>query len=229
MRSHRIRRFALVLLVIVLVPPVLWIGVVMIAPTDWARRQVVAAMEARSGRTVGLARLSVRLLGGIQLTSLEIGSPQSTDDPWLTTASVRFDLSLRQLLTGNVRPKTLTVEGASLRVLRRADGSLELADLIAAPPRPPQRDGRAPRAAEPIAVEFRSGRVTLIDEPSNTRINLQNVDGEAIYEGERISIDQMRGSLNGGWFRLGGHLDRTAAGPAVKVHFARRASYSMTA
>ena len=196
----------------------LWLGVVLIAPSDWAKRHVVAALEARSGRSVGLERLSVRLLGGIELTNLEIGSPQSTDDPWLKTASVVFDFNPMRLLAGKVGPTTLAIEGVSLRVLRRADGTLELADLIAAPPKPINRDGRH-RGMDLLAVRFRGGTVTLIDEPSHTRLHLQHVEGEGSYEAERICIHQMRGVLNGGTFRLVGQLDRSPAGPVVKAHF----------
>ena len=66
MASHRIRRYALFFCVFILIPPLLWVGVVLIAPTAWGKRQLVAALEASSGRSVRLEGLSVRLLGGIQ-------------------------------------------------------------------------------------------------------------------------------------------------------------------
>ena len=54
MKCHRIRRYALGLAGLFLIPPLLWIGVVLVAQTGWARRHVIAALEASSGRSVGL-------------------------------------------------------------------------------------------------------------------------------------------------------------------------------
>ena len=80
MTCHRIRRYALGLIALLLIPPLLWIGVVFLAGTSWARRQVVAALEARSGRSVSLDGLAVPLTGGVELSGLAFGSPKNTDD-----------------------------------------------------------------------------------------------------------------------------------------------------
>ena len=128
MKSCRVRLFVSILVGIILIPPILWIGVVMVAPTGWAKRHVVAALEARTHRSVRVEGLSVCLLGGIHLTSLEIGSSQNSDDPWLKTTDLRLDVNLPQLLWGKMEPSLVQVEGVKLRVLRRRDGSFELAD-----------------------------------------------------------------------------------------------------
>lgn len=137
MTFQRTRRYALVVLGIGLIPLFLWIGLSLIAPTGWARRQVIAALESRSGRSVRLDSLSIHLLGGVRLLNLSIGSPQNTDEPWLRAAEVRFDCGLSQLLRGRLKPSSVEVDRASLRVFRRRDGSLELADLIQ--PKPGER------------------------------------------------------------------------------------------
>jgi AsmA protein len=208
-----------VVVALCLLPLVLWVGVVLVAPSDWAKRRVVAALEARSGRCVVLQRLAVRLLGGVELTDLELGSPQTTDDPWLKAGNVRLDFSLLRLLSGSLQPSAVAVEGVSLRVLRRADGSLELADFIDASPKPIDRSGRRHRGMDRLVVQFRGAAVTLIDEPSQTRLHLQNVEGEGSWEQEQVIVHQMHGTLNGGAFRLAGRLERTTAGPIVKAHF----------
>ena len=219
MTSLRIRRFALILCVVICIPPLLWLGIVLIAPTGWAKRHLVAALEARSGRLVRLEGLSVRLLGGIRLTNLEIGSPQSTDDPWLKTADLRLDVSLMQLLLGKLEPTSLEVDGINLRVLRRADGTLELADFLE-----PRAERRSPsnrnhRGPGRLVIQIRAGTLTLIDEPSKTRLHLQNVEGEAVREGQRTIIHQMRGMLNGGPFHFVGQLDRTGDAPRFEGRF----------
>jgi len=219
MTSLRIRRYALILCIVICIPPLLWLGIVLIAPTGWARSHVVAALEARTGRLVHLEGLSVRLLGGIRLTNLEIGSPQSADDPWLKAANVRLDVGLKQLLLGRLEPTRLDVDGAGLRVLRRADGTLELADFLGPRAERSSPSDRKNRGTGRLDIQIRAGTLTVIDEPSKTRLHLQNIEGEAVREGHRTIIHQMRGMLNGGPFHLNGQLDRTGDAPRFEGRF----------
>ena len=146
MASRRWRWYVRIVCGLILVPPLLWLVVVVVAPTGWARRQIVARLESRSGRRVALEGLSVGLLGGIRLTNLEIGSPHDIGDPWLKAADVRLDFGPFQMLGGHCKPTRVDVDGVELRVLRRADGTVELADLIRPVPVPPhRRPGRSPR------------------------------------------------------------------------------------
>jgi len=197
-----------------LIPLFLWIGLLVIAPTGWARRQVIAALESRSGRSVRLDSLSIHPLGGLRLLNLSIGSPQYTDQPWLQAAEIRFDTGLSQLLRGKLKPSTVEVDRATLRVLRRRDGSLELAELIQ--PQPTER-GRARFASagtcqpESLVFHVANSKLELIDEPSQTHIHLQDVAGEGLCEGRKITVGHLEGTLNGGTFRLAGELDLTDA------------------
>ncbi len=119
MAIRRLRWYVWLLVGLILVPPLLWAAVVVIAPTGWAKAKLVAILESRSGRRVGLDGLSVRLLGGIQLTNLEIGSPQNLGDPWLKAADLRLDIGPLQILRGHLKPSRVDVDGIELRVLRR--------------------------------------------------------------------------------------------------------------
>ena len=113
MTKRRLRRYALGLCAVLLIPPLLWVGVVVIAPTDWAKRHVVAALEAATERSVRLERCRCSWLGGVRLTNLEIGSPSHGDDPWLKAQDLELDISFLDLLRGNLRPRT--VEGSGLK------------------------------------------------------------------------------------------------------------------
>ncbi len=219
MTSRRIRWYALLLAAIILAPPLLWLAVVLVAPTDWARRHVVAAIEARSGRKVSLERLSVPLLGGVQLRGLAIGSPQNTDDPWLKIASLQLDINVYQLCLGRLEPTVVEVEGGVLRVLRRADGTLELADLMEPRAKDDRSGGTLHRTPGPVVVKIRNATVTLIDEASQNRLHLENVDSEALRDGERIVIENLRGQLNGGPIQFAGQLDRSGNVPVVEGRF----------
>ena len=94
MAFRRWRWYVRILCGLALLPPLLWLLVVLVAPTGWARRQIVARLESRSGRRVALDGVSVGLMGGIRLTNLQIGSPQGTTDPWLKAADIRLDFGL---------------------------------------------------------------------------------------------------------------------------------------
>ncbi len=165
MACHRIRRYALGLAGLLLVPPLLWIGVVLVAPTSWAKRHVVAALEAGTKRSVALSGLSVPLLGGVEFTGLSFGSPQSVDDPWLKAKKVRLGISICQLMTGKFEDCSIEIEGSELRVKRREDGSLELADFILPPPRETSARRHQEDESERISIAFHDASVVVIDEP----------------------------------------------------------------
>jgi AsmA protein len=209
MACGRWRWFARILGGLALLPVLLWLLVVLVAPTGWARRQIVARLEARSGRRVAIEGVSVGLLGGIRLTNLEIGSPQGTSDPWLKAADVRLDFGICRMLGGHCRPDRVDVDGVELRVLRRGDGTIELADLIRplAPPAVPA--GQDPPPEHRVGVRVHRAQVTIVDEPTATRLLVQDVTGEGYSEGRLVIVEHVRGSVNGGEFRFAARVDRT--------------------
>src|SRR5262245_61194265 len=219
MTCHRIRRYALGLIALLLIPPLLWIGVVLLAGTSWARRQVVAALEARSGRSVTLQGLAVPLMGGVDLSGLAFGSPKNTDDPWLKAEKLRLNISFCDLMQGKVAPESIEIHRSNLRVLRRGDGSLELADFIVPPPKDPRDRGRSANGPERIAIVIHGATVAVVDEPSKSLFHLQNVEGEGAVEGGRVIIDHARGKLNGGPFQFSGQLDRSGEEPTFEARF----------
>src|SRR5207249_1048890 len=88
----------LVLLAVLLLPPLLWAIFVAVIPTDWARQRIVAGMSEATGRSVRIASLRVGVLGGIDLTGLEIGAPGAAADPWLKVARAHLNISPLQLV-----------------------------------------------------------------------------------------------------------------------------------
>src|SRR5262245_52742466 len=176
MAWRRWRRSARLVVGLGLIPPLFWLAVVVIAPTGWARRHVRKVLESRSGRPVSLERLSVCPLGGIHLTNLEIGSPRDRSDPWLKAADLRLDLNLFQILRGRLQPTRVEAEGVRLRVARRRDGTVELADLIrpvAAPSSGSAITALPAGAPAPVVIQVRGARITVVDEPTETRLQLE--------------------------------------------------------
>ena len=176
-------------------------------------------------RSVQLDDLNVCLDGGIELTGLKIGSPRSVGDPWLVAKRVQIDVSLWQLLWGKFEPTSLQADEATLRVLRRKDGSFELADLVRF-----DGDSAATATATASTVPHRCGpsklktkvrqtRILLIDQPSQTQLTFDEVEGEGIWEGEGAFIATLSGRLNQGPFEFTAHLDRSGGQPNFEGQF----------
>jgi AsmA protein len=217
MAFRRWRWYVRIVCGLALVPSLLWILVLLIAPTGWARRQVVAQLESRSGRRVSLDGLSIGLTGKIRLTNLQIGSPRDTGDPWLKAARIQLDFGLLQMLRGHCRPRRLEADGVELRILRRGDGTVELADLIRPVPPPQAATGSVPPTEDRITVQVHRASVTVIDEPTRTRIGLGDVEGEGYAGGRVVAVEHLRGAINGGEFRFAARMDRTASALAAEA------------
>ena len=74
MAFRRWRWYVRLLAGFVLIPPLFWLVVVLVAPTGWAKRYVVAVLESRSGRRVGLDRLTGDLLPLGAMASLTLST-----------------------------------------------------------------------------------------------------------------------------------------------------------
>jgi AsmA protein len=213
------------LLGLLLIPLVVWLLVLTLVPTEWARARVVARLGAASGRAVRLGALRVGPLGGIRLANIEIGAPGSADDPWLRVAEARIDVSLLQLLTGCVGPSKIHIDGLSLRIRRRSDGTLELADLIPKGPRPAGRPGGGESSDEGCSVPeivVRDARIQVVDAPTRTTLDFSQVEGRGQKEGRCVRIQELRGRLNGGTVELAAQLDSTSRTPAFEGHVRAR-------
>ncbi len=220
------RRFRKLILLIalgaILLPALLWVAIVLIAPTSWARNYVIAALEDGSGRTVQLDDLSVCLRGCISLANLRISSPGTSSDPWFKAESIDIDVSPIQLLCGRFEPSRLDVEGATLRVYRRADGSLELSDLMS--PRGPRTgsgtaEDSSSCGSHPLEAHLRRMRVILIDEQSRTQMTLEDVHGEGTREDDGSLRFSLSGLWNQGPFELTAQLDRSLSQPSFDGQF----------
>lgn len=216
MRCRWVRRLALLIAGIVAAPFLLWGLIVLIAPTGWAKAYVASALERSSGRSVSLEKLSVRLGGGVDLENLKIGAPGALADPWLEARKVHVDLGFFQMLFGGLEPTILDVDQAKLRVLRRSDGSLELQDLVRAAPSAPGSADESESDSCLLTVRVQNSQVIVIDEPTGSRIVLEEVAGEATRDQERSITGVFGGTVNQGPFRLSATLNRTLGRPSFE-------------
>ncbi len=222
MKRPRLSRRWLVPLGILLLPPLSWSMMRALVPMEWARARIVARLGEATGRSVRLEGVRIGLLGGVQLTNLQIGAPGSPESPWLRIHSASMDVSLLQLFLKRVDPTRVDVEGVVLRVERKLDGRLELADLLQTVPPRKETDGPATSARggdsgaiDPTGLDVyvRGGRVTIIDHPSGSRLDFRGIEGSGTWAGDLVKLHELRGMLNGGSFRMAAQLDRTLPGP----------------
>jgi uncharacterized protein involved in outer membrane biogenesis len=205
----------------VLLPPTFWLLALAVIPTDCARQSVVARLEAMSGRKVTLDKIRVGLCGGVDLENLTIGahSSSSESDPWLKVADAAIDVSLFQLLFGTIEPTQITLHGLDLRLLRKADGQLELADLLQIEPEtsaPVAAGGGSNSRITDLRIRIMGSRVTVVDETSDNHLVVDGIDGVAMSRGQVIHVSDLRGSCNGGTVRLAAQLDRSGSEPAFE-------------
>lgn len=215
------RRVRWLILALIALPPLLWAVILLILPTDWARGRIATRLSQASGRSVRLDSLSVGFLGNVALKNLSIGAPKSGGDPWLTVANARLNVNLLQILTGHIDPTEIRVDGISLRVRRREDGTLELSDLLETSPSDSSATSSDADCPGPTGLDvvITNARVQVIDEPSQTRVEFVGIEGLANCAGRRATIQYLKGMVNGGTFELAAQLDRTTAVPAFEGQF----------
>lgn len=216
MKRRWIRRILFAVVAIAAAPFLLWGLIVLVAPTGWAKAYVVSTLEQSSGRSVSLEKLSVRLAGGIDLVNLRIGAPGALADPWLEARKVHVDVGLFQMLFGGLDATVLDVDGGRLRVLRRGDGSLELQDLVKGEPTAPSSSAPDSKDSTPLIVRIQNSEVLVVDEPTGSRITLENVEGEATWIEGRTIAGVFNGTVNQGPFQLSATFNRNPANPSFE-------------
>jgi AsmA protein len=217
MKCRWFRRLLLLPIGVVAAPALLWCLIVLVAPTNWARKHVAAALERSSGRSVDLDSLAVCLTGGIDLRNLRIGAPETADDPWLVAKKVHLDVGVLQIITGRLDATAMDVDGLELRVRRRDDGTFELADLVHSG-EPSRRADVAPSSSGPtnLQVVVKRARIHVVDEPTGTDVVLENVDGEGTWEEGRTIAGTMSGEVSQGEFQFSGSLLRVPGRPVFE-------------
>ena len=202
-------------------PPAFWALVLAIVPTDWARARLVARLEQATHRRVQIRSVRLGPFGGVKLGDLEIGEPAPDQPPWLSVRELRVDINLVSLISGSCGLTDVKADGVVLRVHRRKDGTFEFGDLLCGSPKAEATtvasDGTA--AEEHPPVQFRLGdlKLTIIDEPSDTRLEFVGVEAKGNWQRRKAVLEELKGELNGGRFEMVAQLDRSdPGGPAFE-------------
>jgi AsmA protein len=218
MSAERFRAcFARKWLLCLLAPFALWALVLLITPTEWARNRLAARLGRLSGKRVQIGALHLSLLGGVRLANVTMAEPGAAVDPWLKVRGINLDLNLLQMIAGCCSPRRIEAVGVELRVHRRANGSFEFGDLLCPKPLRPSADSSDQSHGETKkrTVEFQveEGRIIVVDEPSGTRLDFDQIDAHGSWEPGRTAIEALNGRLNGGEMQLAAQLVRSSGPP----------------
>jgi hypothetical protein len=207
---------------LLLVPFLAWGIVLAVVPTGWARDRLVDRLTRASGRSVKIGALRLGILGDLRIIDLTIAEPNKPGDPWLEVAETRMDVHLGQIFCGHCDPKEIQVDGVTLRIWRKENGSSEVGDLLAECPtlaraRPKDAPGEPSAAASTIAIKVSGAKIRLVDDSTGNRLELLDVQAKGTWGRRLVSIEEMRGTINGGTFALAARLDRDPVGPRFEA------------
>ncbi len=217
------RRLFVLLLAIPLVPATLWTAVLCLVPTEWARERLVRELEAATGRKVAIGSIHLGPLGNLRIQDVQVAEHATADDPWLKVGEARLDLHLFRMIMGCCKATDIALDRLDLRIHRRADGSLEFADLLACNPKSDPQTTETPASPRaPIALTLQGARVVVIDDPSETRVELEEASGSASWTGTLATIPSIKGRLNGGSFEFAAKYDRGQSTPDFEAELRAR-------
>jgi AsmA protein len=194
-------------------------------PTCWARQRIARHLAEATGRPARVGSLELGLLGGVRIGRLESFDVGQTQDPWLRVERLDIDLNLASLLIGRLEPGKVMAEGVFVRVRRRHDGTFDLAEMLRSRPAPERMaliSARKRRGDPFVIARLLKGRAVLIDEPTDTVLHLEGVEGRGTWTPTLASLDEMHGRMNGGPFLVTGRLDRNADAPRVDAQLSAR-------
>jgi uncharacterized protein involved in outer membrane biogenesis len=201
---------------LLLVPALTWAVVLALVPTEWARTRMADRLASATGRSVRIGALRLGVLGNLRILDVSLAERSTPADPWIRVAEARVDVHLGQVLLGRCDPGEIVVQGASVRFWRRKDGTPEVGDFFR--PAPGHPGGRASHAAKaPLRLKVEGASIRVVDEPSGTRFDLTEVQGEATCDGRLTTLSGMRGTVHGGTFEMAAKLERDPIAPRFEL------------
>ncbi|HEY8503129.1 MAG TPA: AsmA-like C-terminal region-containing protein, partial [Gemmataceae bacterium] len=185
----RRRRWLWVLVPLVLVV-LAFLGVWAFLQTSYAAAMVAERLRPLLGGAVQVDGLSVGV-GGTTARGVRVWGGDAADgEPWLSAREVRADVSLFDILTGDVAPGALTVEGAEVNVRLDREGNLVT--------RLPRSDGAGGSGQIP-AVRVADGSLRVTQEGyAEPILDATGVGGEVKPVDGVLSLSDLRARLAGG-------------------------------
>jgi AsmA protein len=158
-------------------------------PNDY-REPIARAVAAKTGRTLTLSgdlRLTLFPKIGIGLGRTQLSEAASSGD-FAAVDDLRIALAVIPLLSGRVVVDEIIIDGLQVRLIRRADGTLNVSDLLGgddaatastarATPGPPAQDADAasPLELDIQGIRVRGASLTWLDEQAGTRVDVSDM------------------------------------------------------
>ncbi|MDX2037412.1 MAG: AsmA-like C-terminal region-containing protein [Isosphaeraceae bacterium] len=204
-----------ILLSTIATPFLLWLALVTLMPTDWARNRLIAELRESTGHHVEIGRLALNILGRVEARDIRVATSGNPSDPWVTVESAVLDLRFWEMIGGCSQPANIEINGMRGRIRRNADGRLEFSELLG---REETRSGIQDGSADEIEcrgvrLTIHDGLLSLEDETAGSRIEVGNVNGIVTWSSASCIVDDLSGRLNGGTIEFAARCDRTAPQP----------------
>lgn len=142
--------------------------------------RTVLEQKQRTLVIAGQPKLSVWPNVGIQLDGVTL-SEHASKDEFAALQSARISVALMPLLSKQVQVRALDIEGLTLTLVKKKDGTLNIADLLGEPAAPEAGKPAEPaKPAEPLQIDVSSIRIantqlTWRDEKAGTSTALSNL------------------------------------------------------
>ncbi|MDZ7919420.1 AsmA family protein [Rhodoferax sp.] len=150
---------------------------------DTIKAEISRAVLEQKQRTLVIAgqpTLSVWPNVGIQLDGVTL-SERASKDEFAALQSARISVALMPLLRKQVQVRALDIEGLKLTLVKKKDGTLNIADLLGEPAAPEAgKPADAAKPADPLQIDVSSIRIanahlTWRDEKAGTTTVLSNL------------------------------------------------------
>ncbi len=183
------RKAAIAAAVLVLVLVLAAVVLPRLVSLDTLKPRIVAALEQKTGRKVGLARISLALFPGIgvRITGLSVsGDRRHPGDVLLSVPEGEIRVAIAPLFSGHAEFSTFVLTRPRILFRKYADGTHSAADILdrlAAPEKPPV-PGSPPPAGK-VRVAVRSVRI----EDAALSLRMEEKDGrEATWEISPLTV-----------------------------------------
>ncbi|MCF6354448.1 MAG: TIGR02099 family protein [Candidatus Polarisedimenticolaceae bacterium] len=188
-KAITVKLWQIFLLLVVLTGILVAVARVVLPELSAYRNQAIVWAEEALGQPVQISSMSLRWRGfGPQLILQDAALLDADGRKSLQFAQIRFDFGLLDaLLTGVAVPRQITIVGATLRVERRADGSVAIVGLGASPASP----GHAETAMLlPWRLSLQDSKLLWDDQLLGQKpLRLHLIQAQFAHDGERHQID----------------------------------------
>ncbi len=218
------RKAAIVLAAVFLAIVALVLMIPRLVSVDFLKPRVVAALEEKTGRRIGLSGLSLSLFPGIgvKVAGLTVsGDPRHPEERLLSVPEAEIRMAIAPLLSGKVHLTKFILRRPEVRLRRYRDGTLSVTDIVKRLSGEEKTSPASPGGETGEGVAVIPGAVNIED--AKLVVRLEENEGEEIrWEispftvrlsgiGDRRNEFELRTRIEGlvrGEISLAGHLIR---------------------